>query len=99
MIHRPLHAISNAISNDQNLGFNPSDDGRNVRVPIPPLTEERRKEIVKSLNAKVEDARVALRNVRDEARKAAKVAKAGKQITEDDQERVEKGIDDSVAMG
>ena len=92
-----LHAISNAISNDQNLGFNPSDDGRNVRVPIPPLTEERRKEIVKSLNAKVEDARVALRNVRDEARKAAKVAKAGKQITEDDQERVEKGIDDSVA--
>ena len=92
-----LHAISNAISGDPTLGFNPSDDGRNVRVPIPPLTEERRREIVKSLNAKVEDARVALRSVRDEARKAAKVAKAGKQITEDDQERIEKGIDDSVA--
>ena len=92
-----LHAISNAISNDPSLGFNPSDDGRNVRVPIPPLTEERRKEIVKSLNAKVEDARVALRGVRDEARKAAKVAKAAKQISEDDQERIEKGIDDSVA--
>ena len=66
-----LHAISNAISGDPTLGFNPSDDGRNVRVPIPPLTEERRREIVKSLNAKVEDARVALRSVRDEARKAA----------------------------
>lgn len=93
-----LHAISNAISSDPNLGFNPSDDGRNVRVPIPPLTEERRREIVKGLNAKVEEARVALRSVRDEARKAAKVAKAGKQITEDDQERIEKGIDDSVAQ-
>ena len=41
---------------------------------------------------------MALRSVRDEARKAAKVAKAGKQITEDDQERIEKGIDDSVAQ-
>ena len=92
-----LHAIANAISSDQSLGFNPSDDGRNVRVPIPPLTEERRREIVKGLNAKVEEARVALRSVRDEARKAAKTAKAGKQITEDDQTRIEKGIDDSVA--
>lgn len=92
-----LHAISNAISSDQSLGFNPSDDGRNVRVPIPPLTEERRREIAKSLNAKIEEARVALRGIRDDARKAAKVAKAAKQITEDDQERIEKGIDDSVA--
>lgn len=92
-----LHAISNAISSDQSLGFNPSDDGRNVRVPIPPLTEERRREIAKSLNAKIEETRVALRGIRDDARKAAKVAKAAKQITEDDQERIEKGIDDSVA--
>lgn len=92
-----LHAISNAISSDPSLGFNPSDDGRNVRVPIPPLTEERRKEIVKSLNGKVEDARIVLRSIRDEARKAAKAAKAAKEITEDDQARIEKGIDDSMA--
>lgn len=92
-----VHAIANAISADQSLGFNPSDDGRNVRVPIPPLTEERRREIVKSLNAKAEEARVALRSVRDEARKDIKSAKAGKQISEDDASRIEKGIDDSVS--
>lgn len=91
-----LHAISNAIGSDQSLGFNPSDDGHNVRVPIPALTEERRREIVKSLNAKVEEAKVALRSIREDARKATKLAKNSKQITEDDQIRIEKGIDDSV---
>jgi len=90
-------AISRAISDNQTLGLNPSDDGRNVRVPVPLLTEERRRDIVKSLNEKVEERRIALRNVREEARKAAKVAKDAKQISEDDQKRLEKGIDDSVA--
>jgi ribosome recycling factor len=91
-----LHAISNAISTDQSLGLNPSDDGHNVRVPIPPLTEERRKDIVKQLNAKVEDAKIALRSVRDDARRDAKAAVKAKTISEDDQKRIEKGIDDSV---
>lgn len=92
-----LYAISNAISADQTLGFNPSDDGRNVRVPIPPLTEERRRDIVKQLNAKVEEAKISLRSIRDDARKAAKNAKTNKEISEDDEKRVQKGIDDSVA--
>jgi ribosome recycling factor len=92
-----LNAISAAIRNDQSLGFNPSDDGRNVRVPVPPLTEERRREIVKSLNAKAEDARIALRNIREDARKSAKVMKDGKQLGEDDLKRIEKGIDDEMA--
>lgn len=92
-----VHAIANAISADQTLGFNPSDDGRNVRVPIPPLTEERRKEIVKQLSGKVEEAKIALRSVRDDARKAIRVAKEGKQISEDDQKRLESGIDDSLS--
>ena len=90
-------AISNAIRSDVSLGFNPSDDGRNVRVPIPALTEERRREIVKSLNAKVEDTRIALRNIREDARKAAKVKKEAKELSEDDVKRIEKGIDDDVA--
>ena len=89
-------AISNAIRADVSLGFNPSDDGRNVRVPIPALTEERRRDIVKSLSLKVEDARIALRSIREDARKAAKVKKEAKEISEDDMKRVEKGIDDDV---
>ena len=93
-----LQNIAAAIRNDQSLGFNPSDDGHNVRVPIPPLTEERRREIVKSLNNKVEEAKIVVRSVRDEARKAIKVAKAGKHISEDDEKRIQAGIDDSASQ-
>ena len=67
-----IQAIASAIRADQTLGLNPADDGRVVRVPVPPLTEERRKEIVKSASAKVEEAKVALRKVRDDARKELK---------------------------
>jgi ribosome recycling factor len=92
-----IAAISAAIRADQTLGFNPSDDGRNVRVPVPPLTEERRRAIVKSLGDKVEEARIALRNIREDARKAAKLAKDAKTISEDDLKRVEKAIDDEMS--
>lgn len=91
-----VQAISKAISSDPSLGFNPSDDGRNVRVPIPPLTEERRKEISRQVDAKVEESKIALRSIRDEARKAIKAAKQAKEIGEDDQKRLEAGIDDSL---
>ncbi|MDR0956046.1 MAG: ribosome recycling factor [Candidatus Nomurabacteria bacterium] len=92
-----LQNIAAAIRADSTLGFNPSDDGRNVRVPVPPLTEERRREIVKSLNEKVEQAKIAARAVREDARKAARVAKEAKQIGEDDLKRIDKGIDDDMA--
>lgn len=92
-----IASIVTAISADVSLDLNPSDDGRNVRVPIPPLNEERRRSIAKSLNGKVEDAKIALRNIREEARKAAKVAKEAKTISEDDQKRFEKNIDDEIA--
>ena len=73
------------------MGLNPADDGRVVRVPIPPLTEERRKEIVKTASSKVEDAKVAIRNIREDARKAIKEAK---ELSEDVKKRAEKDIDD-----
>ncbi len=82
--------ISSAIRNDQSLGLNPSDDGHIIRVPVPPLTEERRKEIVKMASAKVEDAKIAIRNVREDARKELKDAK----LPEDTTKRAEKEIDD-----
>ncbi len=86
-----------AIRNDQALGLNPSDDGRLIRVPIPPLTEERRKQIVKQTSEKVEEARIALRNVRQDAFKEIKRLKDGKDMSEDDQKRSEKSIDDLVS--
>lgn len=92
-----LQAIAGAIRADQTLGLNPSDDGRLVRVPIPALTEERRKQIVKQTSEKVEEARIALRNIRQDAQKEAKRLKDDKAISEDDQKRAEKSIDDLMA--
>ena len=86
-----IQAIAAAIRADQSLGLNPADDGRIIRVPIPALTEERRKEIVKNASAKVEDAKVAIRNVREDARKAVKNAE---DMSEDIKKRAEKEIDD-----
>ena len=84
--------ISAAIRADQALGLNPSDDGRVIRVPIPPLTEERRREIVKTASGKVEDAKIVLRQARDDARKDLK----GGELTEDAKKRAEKEIDDMI---
>lgn len=89
-----LQDIANAIRNDSSLGFNPSDDGRNVRVPIPPLTEERRREIVKNMGEKVESSRVNLRAIREDARKAIKVLTS---VSDDEKKRLEKGIDDEMS--
>ena len=86
-----IQAIAAAIRADQSLGLNPADDGRVLRVPIPALTEERRKEIVKTASAKVEQAKVAIRNVREDARKAVKIAT---EMGEDVKKRAEKEIDD-----
>ena len=85
-----IQAIAAAIREDQSLGFNPSDDGRVVRVPIPALTEERRREMVKQLGDKVEECRIALRNVRQDGLKDAKRKKEAKELSEDDVKAVEK---------
>ena len=84
--------ISAAIRADQALGLNPADDGRVIRVPIPPLTEERRKEIVKTTSSKVEEAKIALRKIRDDARKDIK----GAELAEDAKKRAEKEVDDII---
>ena len=82
--------IESAIRADSTLGLNPSDDGRIIRVPIPLLTEERRKEIVKTASAKVEEAKVSIRNIREDARKDIKAL----ELPEDAKKRAEKEIDD-----
>ena len=69
------------------MGLNPANDGQLIRVPIPPLTEERRKEYVRLVRQKAEDARVAIRNVRrDEIHRIDQMAKAG-EVAEDDSKR------------
>lgn len=89
-----LEAIATAIRENQALGFNPTDDGHIIRIPIPPLTEERRREITKQLGVKSEEAMIALRNARHEALKDGEQAKKDKSIGEDDFNRLQKQVDD-----
>jgi ribosome recycling factor len=69
------------------LGLNPSNDGKVVRVPVPALTEERRKELVKVLKKEAEEARIAIRNIRREGVEKLKDKEKKKEISEDDVKR------------
>jgi ribosome recycling factor len=69
------------------LGLNPANDGKLVRLPIPPLTEERRKDIVKKLHGTAENHRVGIRNIRRDANEAVKKLLKDKKITEDEEKR------------
>jgi len=81
-----IGAIEKAIR-AADLGLNPSNDGKLIRVPIPALTEERRKDLVKKLHHVAEDHRVALRNIRRDANEAVKKLAKDKVISEDDDRR------------
>jgi ribosome recycling factor len=91
-----LQAISAAIRNNPSLGLNPTDDGRVVRIQIPPLTEERRREISKQVGTKQEDCMVSLRGARHEAMDAIDAAKKDKQIGEDEADRLKKQVDEAM---
>ena len=69
------------------LGLNPANDGKIIRIPIPPLNEERRKELVKRLHTVAEDHRVAIRNVRRDGNESVKKLLKDKKITEDEDRR------------
>ena len=81
-----IGAIEKAIRS-ADLGLNPNNDGRIIRVPVPPLTEERRKEIVKHLHVVAEDHKVAARNLRRDANENIKKLLKDKVISEDDDRR------------
>ncbi len=82
-----IQTIAEAIRNNQALGLNPADDGRVVRVPIPPLTEERRKELAKQVGQKQEEALISLRSQRHDAIDKIDKAKKDKEIGEDEAKR------------
>ncbi|QQS19305.1 ribosome recycling factor [Candidatus Saccharibacteria bacterium] len=91
-----LQKIASAIRDNPSLGLNPSDDGRVVRLPIPSLTEERRRDIVKQLGSKQEDAMIAIRNIRHEAMDALDAAKKDKVIGEDDAKRLSTQVEEAM---
>ena len=82
------------------LGLNPMNDGKIIRVPVPPLTEERRKEMVKHLHKILEEHRTAIRNIRRDGNDAIKKAMKDKKITEDDEkksmEEIQRLTDDEI---
>jgi ribosome recycling factor len=84
-------AIDKAIRTSD-LGLNPAATGVVIRVPLPPLTEERRRDLVKHLKNEAEEARVAVRNIRRDANQEVKLLQKAKSITEDDERRSEEII-------
>lgn len=86
---------------DSNLGLNPANDGNIIRVPIPALNEERRKELAKSLHKLAEEGRVAVRHSRQEANKEVKQQQSDSKISEDDsrreQDKIQKLTDEYIA--
>jgi len=74
------------------LGFNPSNDGSVIRIPVPPLTEERRKDFVKMCKKFAEEGKVAVRNVRRDQMEVLKKAEKDKKVTEDERKRGEDEI-------
>src|SRR5919204_6013425 len=94
-----LAAIEKAIRGAE-LGLNPMNDGKIIRVPIPPLTEERRKEMVKHLHKVLEEHRTAIRNIRRDGLDLIKKTQKDKKITEDEERRaideLQKLTDDEI---
>jgi ribosome recycling factor len=86
-----LTTIEKAIR-DADLGLNPSSQGEMIRVPTPPLTEERRKEMVKLVKVEGEDAKIAVRNIRRDANESFKKLVKDKEISEDDDRRAQDEI-------
>ena len=79
---------------DGSLGINPQNDGRVIRLVFPQLTEERRRELTKQVKKYGEDAKVAVRNIRRDAMDYVKALKKKSEITEDDQKKAEKDLQD-----
>ncbi len=74
------------------LGITPANDGKAIRLSFPPLTEERRKELAKTIRAKCEDSKVAIRSIRRDAIETFKTQKKNSEITEDDLKGIEKDV-------
>ena len=90
-----LHDIAKAIMKSD-LGLSPNSDGTAIRLAIPQLTQERRQELVKTLNKKAEEAKVAIRNIRRDANDAIKKLEKAKEITEDESKKAQESFQKTV---
>jgi len=86
-----LGDITLALQNSE-IGLNPTSDGRVIRLSLPPMTAERREELVRMIHKLAEESRVVLRNLREDAWKEIKKLEGGRTITEDDRYRAEKDL-------
>ena len=86
-----VKAIEKAIQN-ANLGINPTNDGRVIRLAIPPLTEQRRKDLTKQVRKEVEEAKIALRNLRRDGQNELKKLESDKQISADELKRAQEKV-------
>lgn len=89
-----LHEIEKAITRSD-LGLSPNNDGTVIRLNIPQLTEERRTDLVKTLNKRAEESKVSVRNIRRDANEAIKKLEKAKSITEDDAKKAQEDIQKS----
>lgn len=92
-----LQPIVEAIKADQSLGLSPTDDGRVIRINLPPMTAENREQMVKVLGQKVEETMIAARNARHEAMHKAEQAEKSKEISKDDHFSLQKQVDELMA--
>ncbi|MDD5083317.1 MAG: ribosome recycling factor [Candidatus Moranbacteria bacterium] len=92
-----LSAIETAIRS-ANIGLNPMNDGVVIRIALPPLTEERRRELVKALNQKAEEARIAVRNIREDVWKEIQNLQKEGLIAEDDKFRAKEELQEVVEL-
>ncbi len=98
--HKTTPDVEKAIRN-ANLGVNPISDGKLIRLPVPPLDEQRRLEIIKTLKKYTEERKTVIRNIRREYREIAKMMQEDKEISEDEEKRfyddLQKVIDDGIS--
>lgn len=92
-----LQAVAEAIRSDESLGLTPTDDGRVVRISLPPMTSENREQMVKVLHQKVEETMITARQTRHDAIKKAEQAEKDKQLSKDERFQFEKQIDELMA--
>jgi ribosome recycling factor len=90
-----IQAIETALNNS-NLGINPVNDGKLIRLPLPELTKERREELIKVLHTKLENARIAIRKTREDVRNKIDKLEKNKEIAEDEKFKMQEDLDKSV---
>ncbi|MDB4138709.1 ribosome recycling factor [Methylophilaceae bacterium] len=93
---KTMIAIIEKVIRESDLGLNPATSGETIRIPMPPLTEERRRELIKVVKSEAENSKVSIRNIRREANDSLKKLIKDKEISEDDERRSQDEVQKST---